>query len=472
MRQEESQGSAIRSFKTFMHRKSETSKSNIAGSGDSKVSSSSQLLSPSGSTTATTLSESNSLPPKELLSDPVLLAKTTQELAEAERRQGSTSFLQRLRWSLIEKNKFEKAIKELRRSNSNLHHLVPLRENNASVTLLKERRSDNVTESKDTQEFVKRLHKAVSSVNAPNSTNRLTFGMKLVNNHETTRELWDNQGLAFRDGSSVFQLQAQKLGNEGQSSLLLVDAFLQGDPTITDDAEKSSNPISSMYESILPLSDSGDENFKLLGHIPLEKREEGCCLFYQDISASWVSKSTLERDLHNQDLSSSNLRTQHITLAALAALPYAQCPKEKFATPHPRPQNYHFFDQEGEQDSTDEQPVPYVSFGLGSQAPRASTRNAGRFVPVGESLNIPGIELGLLLFQIGSWTPLEYMSGHKALEKMKAKALASLDEVTSHSGLAYARIVEACLLLSKEDYEADLYQEVVARLQELDRSLK
>ena len=209
-----------------------------------------------------------------------------------------------------------------------------------------------------------------------------------------------------------------------------------------------------------------------MGHIPPEKREEGCFLLYQDISAPWISKSTLDKDLEKHDLCRPNLRAQHVTLAALVALPYAQCSKEKFRTPHPRPQNYHFFDQEDVEDVEDEQPIPYVSFGLGSVPQRTSTRDAGRFVPVDESLNVAGIELGLLLFQIGSWTPLEYVTGHKALERMRAKALFSLDDVMAHSGLAFTRIVEACLLSNKEDYEIDMYGEIIARLQELDRDIK
>ena len=189
----ESKPSAFKGFKTLMqhHRKSETAVSNTSRSGDSKTTFS-QPLSPSSSmVTTSTESSSSSLPPRELLSEGRFLAAKEKDQLEAEVRQNSASLFRRLKWSLIQRDKFDRAIKELKQNNSNLHHLVPPKEHTASARLLDQRKAStgSLSEIKDIQMFVSRLHRAILSVNNSNNPDRLSFSVRLVNNHERTREL-------------------------------------------------------------------------------------------------------------------------------------------------------------------------------------------------------------------------------------------------------------------------------------------
>ncbi len=421
------------------------------------------------------LSEADALVLQAVSQPSVLTACANDEL-NGEIRQRSASLFRRLRWTLIQSKVFNEAITELGVCNNNIRHLIVIKSWADPTFLLQARnQSQNNANLDKAQALLQRLNKAILSVNKEPRPDYLEVNIRLVNRHEVTRSLWNDQGLEFRPEANVVQLQARRPGDGEQSCFLLVDAPPKGEVCGTPGAWPTKGAsIDSLKDNIVPQADPGCENnFKLVGHIPSQAANEGSYVIYQDVSASWTIRSSLAVDLQNSRYKDRAYAAGHISLAALAALPYVQCVKERLTTPYPRPQHFQFYDYADAPDSLDEElVVPYVSAGFGSRTPRPLTRTAGRFAPIDHSICVPGIELGLLLFQIGSWTPLEYHEGHRALEKMRNEALGSIDEVVKHSGLGFAKIVELCLQLKKDNHEEDLYSMVVAKLQELDEEMR
>ena len=147
------------------------------------------------------------------------------------------------------------------------------------------------------------------------------------------------------------------------------------------------------------------------------------------------------------------------------------------ATRHPRTENYRFCDTVPEAGAVvvegDAEPsLPYVFCGFGTDMPRPSTRSVGKSVLTDQSVNTSAIELGHLLFQIGSWSKLEYLNGRNSLETMKSSALESIDSVVTHSNMAFAKLVEMCLLLPTEGTGKRAYYEIMKRLQSLGDELR
>ena len=409
------------------------------------------------------------------LSQPPIEATLAQEERDANTRQRSASLSKRLKWTLVHKKVFDEAIQELTASNETLRRLIKIKSlADPGFLLHATSQKQHQTHLKCSQAFIERFHKAILSVNQEPTGKNLEIDVRLVDNHEKTRKLWDNQEVPFRPGAAVVQLQAQKQEEGAASCLLLVDAYLDDKQCVTDTSTMNEGEkITSLKDVIaLETDNRGPENLRRIGHIAPQAAAAASYVIYQDISARWMLRSSLAVELQNLDFQNRAFAAQHIALAALAALPYTQCIRERLTTPYPRPQHYRFYDYADEPDLIDQQPIPYVSIGLGSKPPRPLTRSAGRFIPVEQSVNIPGIELSLLLFQIGSWTPLHYVKGYKALENMRCQALESLSDVVKHAGLGFARIVEFCLISKKEDHDATLYQEVVVRLQQLEMELK
>ena len=397
-------------------------------------------------------------------------------MSEGNIRQNLTPLRQRVQWTLLHKKVFNEAIQELSNSNNNLRRLIQIKAT-ADPKLFQssvKKKQDDLCLSRS-HAVVKTVHNAILSINGTTATDECSISMRFVERHEETQHLWSNQGIDFSPGTVVVQVQAQRPSQSLKSSLLLLKSCPVQRTSLTPSANPATKGalVTSLNDAV---NDEPDEtnrdNFKLLGHIGSFESDEAPFVIYQDMSASWVLKSSLAADLRDGSLQNRSFAAQHIALASLVALPYVQCHNQKLAVSHPRPQHFQFYDHADEIDPTTLQPVPYACIGIGSKPPRPTTRSAGRYIPAPKSLNIGATELGLLLYQIGSWTPLDYLEGYHAMETMRDQALKSLDNVVKHSGLGFARIVELCFCKKVDDKEESLYQEVLKRLQDLGEELR
>ncbi|MCJ1384074.1 hypothetical protein MMC17_007190 [Xylographa soralifera] len=312
---------------------------------------------------------------------PVLVAQESEE-QKGYTRQISASLSQKLKWNFLHKKVFHDAIEELNASNDIIWRLVQIRslaDPGIFLRLNSQKQGDSTLKS--TQAFIQRFHKATLSVNQGQVGDNLELNVRLVEKHESTRELWSGQEIDFRPGAAVVQVQARRHAEGMRSSLLLVDSFLNERPKNPELINEGA-VIVSLKDVISNEPDGGSlDTFKLIGHIAPQTDTAASHVIYQDISTSWLLRSSLATELRNVYLRDHKFALQHIALAVLAALPYTQCVKEQLTTPYPRPQNYQFYDCADEPDLSNDQPIPYVSIGLGSRTPRPLTRSAGRFIP-------------------------------------------------------------------------------------------
>ena len=206
------------------------------------------------------------------VSQPPILAASAHEESEGQIRQRSTSLFKRLQWTLVQKKIFYEAINELKASNDTLRDLIKIKSLADPGFLLHARsqKQDN-GQLKSTQVLLGRLHKAIRSVNQEPRPDCLQLDVRLVERHESTRQLRDDQGIDFRPGTCVIQLQAQKPSEGIQSYFLLVDAFLEEKGECIEHAQlmNDGGPITSLKDAIaLDGNSCCTKFFKLLGHIP------------------------------------------------------------------------------------------------------------------------------------------------------------------------------------------------------------
>ena len=120
--------------------------------------------------------------------------------------------------------------------------------------------------------------------------------------------------------------------------------------------------------------------------------------------------------------------------------------------PNPRLDSYAYYKRslevEGMQDEGPPLLRPYLACGFGCRPPG---RQPGATSGPSKDVNAPVIELGLVLFQIGSRRKLNYLtkgmgSTVELLNSVKNEALSNLWEVEKLYGPLFPRVIETCLL--------------------------
>lgn len=295
------------------------------------------------------------------------------------------------------------------------------------------------------------------------------FGFKASFDHSLTKEnlLTDFEELSFRTNSQVYLLQAWKPTEADGSTLLLAESLNEPSPTQTTPQV----PV-----DLDPFVHVGD-----FGAAPYDMHR-----LYRDVT-SWTSITSL------QDLISSTKQAPspafRFRLAALLATTHLHSTGLSYTPGQLNPDNFKYFDISTEAKSfspgellEDEDRLLslYYFSGIGSVRPKNSTRSIGALRGATPTFDVSTTELGLLLYQIGSWKRLDYgnISSTATLERLRWTVKQRVHELHREAGIWYAETVETCLEWRQKpakEREAELprlYKDIIKSLKDLDEEFR
>ena len=414
--------------------------------------------------------------------DAIVQELASQQRKDATRMQNSTSFAKRVMWISKDREDYKTCIRRITESNDLIEGLVRARALNVFSAIEKAKVRTNPAKVETAKSFGKvlsvlpaedrtcidtltRLHGAlIQSRKSTEITSIATshFGLKASLEHSLTREtlLADFEQLPFRTTSQVYVLQASMPSRAKESTLLLAES-----------------PIElSLTQLELQVPKDNLDPFVHLGDFNTEPSD--IHRLYRD-STSWESTMSL-RDLISSTEKPPS-KTVRFRLAALLATIHLHSAGLSYTPGQLHPDNFKYFDVSSEAEPTalkemleDEDRLLslYYFSGIGSARPRSSTRSIGALKGTTPTFDVATTEMGLLLYQIGSWQPLDYgkASSTAARERLRESVKQKVHELNRETGLRYAETVEKCL--GWRHAPAKTRQAELPRLYEVVKSLK
>ena len=302
------------------------------------------------------------------------------------------------------------------------------------------------------------------------ATAKSLFGMKASLNHTLTKEslLMDFEELPFRKNSQIYLLQALKPSEADKSTFLLAESLIEPVPT---------QMISQVPENDLdPFIHVGD----------FGAASSDIHRLYRD-PTSWAPIMSLQDLIGSMEKPPSP--PVRFRLAALLAMTHLHSTGLSYTPGQLHPVNFKYFDISSEATSVTPREVLndeerllnlYYFSGLGSVRPKNSTRRIGALRGTTPVFDVATTELGLLLYQVGSWQRLEYskVNSTTALENLRGVVRQRVHELHREAGLRYAETVERCLdwrhkaAKEREIELPRLYEEIVKTLKDLDEEFR
>lgn len=306
------------------------------------------------------------------------------------------------------------------------------------------------------------LHHALVYSTRPHQgqKSRLEFGIKLEENpHAIKERVRDQEDLCLED-TYLFALQVHKAGSESgeRSHCLLVEV-----PTSdVHQADNLSQPIHHLHLTIRDEVDGTDEEacYTLLGHVsePSATKTPASCRVFQDQTETYITKKTLVDFLQEPKFRTTKYVNQHMQLARLVVNTYLNfAPMERvLGSSCALARNYRYYVATSDIKEAVVPTLPpsesflnpFLFCGFGSKQKRYGGRSLVQSNGVSSltSADIRIMELGLLLFQIGSWQSLDCSFPQEAdYEDMRRKAKAKMYSVHKHCGVRFGELVLTCL---------------------------
>lgn len=446
--------------------------------------------------TAITSIHDSFLEPKSIrsYSDAVVQDVADKQRIDAKRMQSSASLRKRAMWVARDREEYKTFIKAITESNDLIEGLVRTRALKClnSVTARELKGNKEIyhngrtmptanrlvvpplpAEDRSCIKVIARLHGALLQSRKSKEGEAMAksqFGFKASLDHSLTKEnlLTDFEELSFRTDSQVYLLQAWKPTKAGESTLLLVESPDEPSPMQTTPQV----PVNEFD----PFVHVGD-----FSATPYDTHR-----LYRDVT-SWKSVTSLH------DLIGSTKKAPspafRFRLAALLATTHLHSTGLSYTPGQLNPDNFKYFDTSTEAKSfspgellEDEDRLLslYYFSGIGSVRPKNSTRSIGALRGATPTFDASTTELGLLLYQIGSWHRLDYgnISSTATLERLRGAVKQRVHELHREAGIRYAETVETCLEWKQKpakEREAELprlYQEVIRSLKDLDEDFR
>ena len=171
-----------------------------------------------------------------------------------------------------------------------------------------------------------------------------------------------------------------------------------------------------------------------------------CNKVYHANSEQWQSTANLKDILDSSDYHRHILPIQVVQVARLVLDGYLYLESVQMTCVNPRPENYLFYQtpDEGQAWSFDNPLVlrPWLAFGFGRRGP---AKKLGGASGIAQAPSSAMIELGLVLFQLGTGKALDYGTGAQGLRSARSKALADIDKLDSRVNCIYTEIVNGLL---------------------------
>jgi hypothetical protein len=297
---------------------------------------------------------------------------------------------------------------------------------------------------------LKRLHDALASVNLRTSV--VTFGVQVLEDPEKQADEFSSEGsLSFEPGSFMFVLQVHLPKDSQARSLFLYTETLG--PTTSHGRHTQKEDLRSLSDiggtvASLEIEDaSGD--YRSLGYVDRSRSSPDCHHLYSPATGPWLSSSTLQTYLNQSEYKDDLTKQQRFRIARLLTISFIHFAKVVNATDqYPRPDRIRYYIPDGSTDtwlSASKEPNilnPFVTLGFGMQKPVILPGTSSGLSK--QTIN-PVVELGLVLYQIGSGTNLEYGSGDIGVKNAKEVAMKAMNQVDKLSNGSFSEIVQLCL---------------------------
>jgi len=417
-------------------------------------------------------SKSSISPPPTLNTQIVIDAARTAQ-ADAQSLQSSTPVNKRMLWAIADKEKFKKAVKDLKDSNDFLESVLRLRplsdssiEFSTSPHQLQSEEVDD--EMLRTQEYLQTLHLALV---VTNSAGMLNFGIKLTSDHQRVKDDIDIPNHSFARDSVIFVLQVHAACDQEASSrksnLLIAE---------TSSAQSVNNYeqqqlIFELQQYIAPIDAGAVDAFKLLGSLNLGSTSHNNPIVFQDISSGWERRKTLLEYLREDRFADPTHTGQRLELAALLAVSQVQLTTATLPRRIARAENYVYYDQLSSGSETYDFNIldPYFFAGFGTKPPKQNTSSIGRSTGIAGRFNMRIVGFGLVLYQVGCWKALDF-NGDSQLDGLRSvvRKESRKEQCYRLIGLRYAKLVQECLDCKEVGRkELDFLQKLVKSLNEL-----
>jgi hypothetical protein len=282
-------------------------------------------------------------------------------------------------------------------------------------------------------------------------------------------------GLPLRDAAShkYFNLKRHLKKEDKKASFFVAEA---SQPRSYEAADPHECALHLEQPEILKTSASSG-GFKNWGLVKTENAHDNAHrLFHAENQISYVA-GTLPDMLKNENAPKMTPR-QRVELATLIAMSYIHFKTVRPSCQAIRPSSFLYYStsEAGDQWMEDDPPImkPYLDFGFGQRPPQRVLGESSGFL---RSDNAVIVELGLLLYQIGSCRTLKYGSSPRALAEAKRVSGFNLHLLDLRVSMAFAEVTEACLQYTPsaaralEDPIHKFLEGVVSRLLSLQEDL-
>ena len=388
---------------------------------------------------------------------PELQSPEVQQGREASRHdarilQERTGMWTHIKWAHHDKETFKENVRDIRKTINTLDKLLALRSTSDSGRLLPAQPdASSVSHSTpQVQGALERLHKSLRNLNVhKHGQGPGNFAVHIAAPfNDNWRLVHDQYSLPLRKSALMFYVQQRKANEE--NSFLLIETLTEaaGDVRAQDESVKKIEDLDNPSETA---NGNKADAYSTWGFICTPEHAEDEHRIFVD-TATWRQTSTLADLLADPEslehFSPENvfILTRRIMVAHLDfSLVRASCP-------NPRLESYAYYKRSLEVEGMQEEgpPLlrPYLASGFGCRPPG---RQPGATSGPSKDTNAPVIELGLVLFQIGSRRKLDYRtkgmgSTVELLSSVKNDALGSLWEVEKICGPLFSRVIETFLL--------------------------
>ena len=410
-----------------------------------------------------------------------LQSPQSQQLREApgqemETLPKKTGIWTRVKWTHHEKEDFKQKISTIRETLDGLEKLLALRAPDRPTRLFtSQSNTQPISHStSQIQEALERLHNSLKKLNVqPPDGKPWDFAIHIATPFaDNWKLIHDQYNLPLREGAQICYIQ--QVEDSEKSTGLLIETLTKsgrGSKQRTENLPQIGN-----LDDLPRITKGSQANpYKVCGSICDAEYPEEEHRVFADYS-KWSRTSTLA-DMIDDPENVGHLSARNVVeLTRLIMVAYLDFALVRQSCPNPRLENYVYYERDTKaQGMDDEGPLllrPYLACKFGQKPPM---RQPGATSGPSKDGDAPIIELGLVLFQIGSHRKLNYQTKARGgtvmtLNASKKDALASLCEIERHYGSELTRVIEVCLL-SRAGNDSEAVEEGLSKLIELQKDL-
>ncbi|KAF2822248.1 hypothetical protein CC86DRAFT_470268 [Ophiobolus disseminans] len=384
-----------------------------------------------------------------ILQAPIDTMTKEKHASQATMVKKSNTLVKRVVWATEDRDVIWKNIETIRNGYQDLESLLEYQDLDDPLQILQCSKSITSLENIDRiQASVKGLHDALASLNGANSSQQMGIAVQLRHDFEGLRNLLpEEDGLGLREDGLLFLLHIHGLQDalDGRHAVeILAEAPRDARQEILADPPKRLKCVEDLKSALSSELDAA--RIKCLGTVARPSSLSHEHQVFSTNERTWTKIGDLGQALVTDDFHEKLQLYQRVQLASLIAVTHGYFAKIRISCTEVRPANFHYYHTSS--DSVpwdDEEPYilnPYISIGFGSRKPQHSL---GSSSGVSQCRSKPVVELGLLLYQIGSGTSLDYGRGPEGFRRAKIRALHTIGTVDKGTGGRFAEVVQMCL---------------------------